>query len=333
MSDPVEPETFNKLRRSVDAAFAMVAGIQLDVFTQLKNGPMTAEQVGQAVSAGTGRLRLLLYGLVSAGLLTEHRGAFSNTPEAQKFLVRDSPSYMGNRVPHMVMRWSQYFKTAESIRTGKPQAKVDFYSAPPQELETYLRNINANTVRSARSLVERQDFSSVKTLLDVACGGAGVALTITKACPHIKATAIDLPQIVPIAEKIVNAEGAADRVEVRSVDVLGGPVPGSYDAAVLRSFVQVLSPEDARKAIRNVGAAVKPGSRIFIIGQILDESRTSPVDAVGFNLTFLNTFDAGESYTEKEYREWLSEAGFIDISRDRSPLPDGSGLMTARKST
>jgi SAM-dependent methyltransferase len=332
MSDPVEPETFNKLRRSVDAAFAMVAGIQLDVFTQLKNGPMTAEQIGQAVSAGTGRLRLLLYSLVSAGLLTEQHGAFSNTPEAQKFLMRDSPSSLGNRVPAMVMRWSQYFKTAESIRTGKPQAKVDFYSAPPQELEIYLRNINANTVRSARSLVEREDFSSVKTLLDVACGGAGIALTITKACPHIKATAIDLPQIVPIAEKIANAESATDRVEVRSVDVLGGAVPGSYDAAVLRAFIQVLSPGDARKAITNVGAAVKPGGRIFIIGQILDESRTSPLDAVGFNLTFLNTFDAGESYTEKEYREWLGEAGFIDISRDSSPLPDGSGLMTARKS-
>ena len=47
MSNPAEPETFNKLRRSVDAAFAMVAGIQLDVFNQLKNGPMTAEQIGQ----------------------------------------------------------------------------------------------------------------------------------------------------------------------------------------------------------------------------------------------------------------------------------------------
>ena len=135
---------------------------------------------------------------------------------------------------------------------------------------------------------------------------------------------------MPIAEKIVNAEGAIHRVEVRSVDVLAGPVPRSYDAAVLRSFVQVLSPEDARKAITNVGAAVKPSGRIFIIGQILDECRTSPLDAVGFNLTFLNTFDAGESYPEKEYREWLGEAGFIDISRDRSPLPDGSELMEKR---
>lgn len=44
---------------------------------------------------------------------------------------------------------------------------------------------------------------------------------------------------------------------------------------------------------------------------------------LGFNLTFLNTFDAGESYTEKEYREWLGEAGFIDISRDRSLQSNG----------
>ena len=47
MSNQVEPEIFNKLRRSVDAAFTMVAGIQLDVFTQLKNGPMTAEQIAK----------------------------------------------------------------------------------------------------------------------------------------------------------------------------------------------------------------------------------------------------------------------------------------------
>jgi hypothetical protein len=37
-------------------------------------------------------------------------------------------------------------------------------------------------------------------------GGAGVALTITKAFPQIVATAVDLPQVAPIAEKIVREE-------------------------------------------------------------------------------------------------------------------------------
>ena len=92
----------------------------------------------------------------------------------------------------------------------------------------------------------------------------------------------------------------------------------------------VLSAQDARRALQNIGAVLRPGGKIFIIGQILDDSRRFPLDAVGFNLTFINYFDAGESYTESEHRDWLSAAGFIDI--ERSLLPDGGSLLAARKS-
>jgi O-methyltransferase domain len=47
--------------------------------------------------------------------------------------------------------------------------------------------INANTLPAARTLLEKYDLSSVKTLVDVGSRGGGVAITITKACPHIKA--------------------------------------------------------------------------------------------------------------------------------------------------
>ena len=50
-----------------------------------------------------------------------------------------------------------------------------------------------------------------------------------------------------------------------------------------------------------------------------------------FNLNFINHYDAGESYTEKEHRDWLTDAGFIDIERANFLLDDGSGLITARK--
>lgn len=70
---------------------------------------------------------------------------------------------------------------------------------------------------------------------------------------------------------------------------------------------------------------------MYIIGQILDDSHTSPLEAMGFNLGFINYFDAGESYTEKEHREWLKEVGFVDIERANFLLPDGDGIMIARK--
>jgi hypothetical protein len=43
MEAPVtRPATIDKLRYAVDAAFAMLAGMQLDVFTPLKDGAETA---------------------------------------------------------------------------------------------------------------------------------------------------------------------------------------------------------------------------------------------------------------------------------------------------
>jgi SAM-dependent methyltransferase len=324
------PDTINKLRFGADAAFAMLAGMQLDLFTPLKGGPMTAEDIAHAIGVGgPARLRLLLYALVVAGLLTEQDGCFSNTPEADQFLVKGAPLYMGTLLSH---RWiANLSKTAESIRSGVPQAKVDFSNSPQQELEAFLRRINVLTIAAARALLEKYDFSSAKTLVDVGSGGGGLAITITKACPQIKATAIDLPQIVPITQKIVEEERATERVKVVAADVVSGSLPGSYDIAVLRSLLQVLPPQDARLAVQHIGAAINSGGKIYIIGQILDDSRTSPLEAVGFNLIFINESDAAESYTEREHRDWLSEAGFIDIERANFLLPDGSGLLMARK--
>jgi len=329
-SEPTLPRRINQLRSEADAAFAMLAGMQLDLFTPLKNGPMTAEQIAAAIGVASTRLRLLLYCLVAAELLVERDGKFSNSSEANQFLVKGSPAYIGNKHASLAHRWSTSLKTAESIRQGGPQAKLDFSNSPPEEVEKFLRSINANTVPAALAVLEKYDFSSVKKLMDVGSGGAGLAITITNAHPQIKATAIDLPQVAPIARKIVSEQGMNDRIDVVAANVVTDALPRGHDVAVLRGLLQVLSSDDARLAVKNIGAALNQDGKIFIIGQILDDSRTSPAEAVGFNLAFINSYDAGESYTEAEHREWLSEAGFVDVER-ADFLLDGSGLMTARK--
>ena len=325
------PDTINTLRFGVDSAFAMLAGMQLEVFTPLQRGPMTAEQIAEAIGIVPTRLPLLLYALVAAGLLTEQGGRFANTPEAQHFLVKGAPAYMGSMHGMLSNNWGNILKTAESLRADIPQAHVDFSHSPPEELEALLRRLHPRTVATAHELVERYDFSSAMTVVDIGGGGGGLAITLTKLYPHIQATVVDLPSVTPITRKIVDEEGATAHVNVLSADAVSGSLPGAYDVAVMKSILQVLSSEDARQMLQNVGAAINPDGRIYIIGHILDNSRTAPPGAVEFNLLSTNIYTVGESYTEREYQEWLRSAGFDDIERASVTLSDGYGLMTARK--
>lgn len=97
----------------------------------------------------------------------------------------------------------------------------------------------------------------------------------------------------------------------------------------MRSFIQVLSPEEAQSAIKNVADALQPGGELYILGRIIDDSRVSPPESVLFNLVFVNVYDGGEAYTEREHRNWLDEAGLIDFQR--VTLPNGTGIVSARK--
>ncbi len=81
--------------------------------------------------------------------------------------------------------------------------------------------------------------------------------------------------------------------------------------------------------LRNVYAALNPGGVIQILGQVVDDSRSSPVAAVEFSVLTLNMFDEGQAYSEEEYARWLAEAGFVEFTR--SPMSVGNSLITAHK--
>jgi 2-hydroxy-4-(methylsulfanyl)butanoate S-methyltransferase len=328
-SPPLRPETIEKLASAVYPAFAMVAGMQLDVFTPLKDGPLSVEHLAAALTVHPHKLRPLLYALVAAGLLTVEDERFANTPEAAHFLVRGQPAYRGGTYEGLLMRWQAALHTAETIRTGIPQAKQDYATMPQEALEVVYRGIHAEAVAGARELLARQDFSSARHLLDVGGGSGGLALTVAASYPQLQATIVDLATVTPITQRYVAEAGLAERVHVMTADVVHGPLTGMFDVAVLLRLIQVLSPDQARRVLWNVSQVVEPGGVIYIVGQVLDNSRLAPSETVAGNLFFLNVFDEGQAYTEQEHRDWLVEAGFEQC--ERLLLPNRMSMVSARK--
>ena len=51
---------------------------------------------------------------------------------------------------------------------------------------------------------------------------------------------------------------------------------GTFDAALFRAVIQVLSEGDAQKALAHARATLSPGGSVYILGQILDDDMVRP---------------------------------------------------------
>jgi hypothetical protein len=316
------PETIERLQANVTAAFAMLAGMQLEVFTHLADGSRSAAQLAASLGVAEERLSRLLYALVLAGLLERRDDGFANIPEATTFLVKGLPGYVGGVHELLDQLWHADLLTAQSIRSGRPAALHDFAAASDEEMAAMLRGMHSGPVGAARDLLQRFDFSGVRSLIDIGGGTGGLVATLCDALPELRGTLFELPRTAALAEPILRATTGGDRVAIEVGDILVAPPTGTYDALTMRALVQVLGPADA--------ASLRPGGAFYIAGGgILDNDRLGPRAAVFWNVTFMNLYPAGAAYTEAEHAQWLSAANCGDLQR--VTLPSGGGIIRATK--
>jgi Dimerisation domain len=177
------PETIERLAMAVYPSFAMLAGMELDVFTPLNDGPLTGGQVATALGVDPTRLRPLLYALVAADLLSVDGDRFANTPEASRFLVRGSSEYIGMRHQAYRRRWQTVLHAAESIRTGVSEAPRIYAEMSAEQRASYYFGLHTETLAAGRDLAARPEFSHHRRLMDVGGGSGGVAIALAQACP------------------------------------------------------------------------------------------------------------------------------------------------------
>ena len=324
MTDAIpEPVILNSLNDTVFRAMSVLAGKQLDLFTSLKDGPLSADQIAASIGVQTAKLSPLLYALVVVGLLTVEYGLFANTAEADCYLVRGRPNDWEGRHLFYSHIWSAALQIGESIRTGKPQAAHDYANMDEDELEEFMTSMHG--LDKGTWFARNYDFSSCRRVVDVGGGSGGAAIGLAEALPHLQVTVAELPAVAKVTRRFVERAGAAERVQVQAVDIARQPLTGTFDAAILQHVLQVMSPEDAYQALLNVYQALKPSGTIYIEAALLDDSRLTPEDDVLWGPIFTAIYDQGQSRTVQEYRDVIAKAGFEDfeLHADR--------IITARK--
>lgn len=327
----VTPETIQRLKQAADQAHAMLAGMQLEIFTLLAEGPRTPAELARRLEVAEDRLARLLYALAATGLLEVQQGRFANAPEAAAFLVKGRPDYVAGNHEMVSKIWHADLRTAESIRSGRPAALHDFADISDEEMAVMVRGMHPDTVAVGRALARRCDFSKCRSVVDVGGGSGGLVAALCEANPGLHGTLFDLPRTCKLATPILRECPGGDRVAIEAGDILIAPPNEMHDAAVMKSLVQVFAPAAAARAIANAAAAVRPGGAVYIVVGvgILNDDRLGPFSPVFRNVTLMNLYPAGASYTEGEHIAWLSAAGCGEVERIR--LPTDTDVLRATK--
>lgn len=320
-----QPVILDSLDEYVLQATSALAGMQLYVFTQLKDGPRTATEIAETIGVEAIRLQPVLYALVIVGLLTVENGFFANTAEADVYLVRDRPGYLGDRHKYWSDIWSAALLTGESIRSGKPEAKHDYAAMPKEDLRAFMKGLDSWAYEAGIFLAKNYDFSSCQRVLDAAGGSGGLAIALTEVVPDLEVTIIEQPDVLPVTLWFLERADALEYVRVEAVDLVFHRPSGSFDAAVLKHFIQTLSMEEAHQALVNIRQVLDPGSTIYVWDIPLDESRLAPKYTVLLNSMFPAIYDHGQKRTGQEYQQLLSGAGFEGFALD------SDGVIIARK--
>lgn len=326
-----QPTLIQSLQASVAPAFALHAGVMLGVFTVLGDATLSATEIAKPLNVDPRRLERLLFALVATGLLETGGDGFRNSPEAAVYLVRGKPGYLGDEHQLLDQLWHADLLTATSIRQGQPAGKHDFASVDHAASLAFFRSTAPYALNFGRQLARMIDLRTVNSAIDIGGGAGHVLIGLSEARPGLRSTLLELASTIAIAKELLADEPLAAGMDFEIGDIVQAPSATTHDLAILKAVIQVLSPRDAAAAIRNAYASLNSGGRLFISGVgILNDDRVSPQDAVYYNLTFMNLYSDGASYTRIEYTRWLTEAGFGDITF--GTMPSGSPLISARRS-
>lgn len=327
----VTPEITNRLQAGVPPALALLAGMQLDVFTALANDRLTVAEIAGRLSLPKDRLSRLLNALVLTGLLVRDDAHYANSAEAREFLVKGKPAYMFGSTDLTHQLWSADLHTAQTIKLGKPGAMLDFSSMDQAALTSFLWSLVPYSLPTGRGFAATFDFSACKSVIDVGGGAGGVLAGLFETLPQLRGTIFELPNVANAVSASAHREAWFDRIVIESGNILEAPPSSLHDAAILRSVLQVLSPVEAGIAIANTYKGLRPGGTIYITGMgIIDDSRLSPEANVYLDLTLMNLYPEGRAYTIGEHYAWLDTAGFVE--KGQRKLSSGATVIFGRKS-
>ncbi len=325
------PEELLKLSGSYWSTCTLHAGVKLDLFTPLSTHSLTAAALADKKNIPARGLVMLLDALTALQLLDKQDGCYTATEFASQFLCSTSPTYLGhiiNHHQHLVSGWS---RLDEAVSNGEPVRDRVSHEPTVAERESFLMGMFNLAMLNAPKVAAAIDLSGCHRLLDLGGGPGTYAIHFCQQNPALEGVIFDLPSTRPFAEKILQRFEMSERITFAEGDFISDPLPGPFDVAWLSHILHGEGPAGCARLLANAVSALAPGGLLLIQEFILDANRAAPVFPALFSLNMLLGTPDGQAYSEQELADMMEKAGLEKIERLPLEMPNGAGIMLARK--
>jgi O-methyltransferase domain/Dimerisation domain len=291
---------------------ALKGAIELDVFTLIAAGAVTAPAIAERANASERGVRILCDYLTIRGFLGKEDGRYSCSPTAAVFLDKRLPSYIGSIANFLAndRLIKSYRNLAGAVRKGGTVATSTVSPNDPVWVE-FARSMAPflGMVAGVMAPIVATPGRAQK-VLDVAAGHGLFGLRVAQANPSATVYGTDWADVLKVAVENAAALGVADRYHTIPGSAFDVEFGTGYDLVLVPNFLHHFDPPTNTALLAKLRRAMTPSGTIAVVEFVPNEDRVSPPIAAAFSLQMLGATEAGEAYTFSDLDGMLAAAGF-----------------------
>ncbi|GAA1953549.1 methyltransferase [Amycolatopsis minnesotensis] len=319
------PDAVRHLRElalSAARAASVRAAAKLGIADALGDEPSTVEELAAATGTDPGALGRLLRTLAWHGVFAEDEAGRYRHTEMSKLLAEDAP----RSLKHIVLwgtepwSWELWPHLDEAVRSGTSVFPLlhgkDFFeylhAEAPESAEVFDRAMTQSSRLSATAIADRIELDGSETVADIAGGQGHVLATLLERHPDLSGALLELPGVLANADPRLRPGGPlAGRVRLVPGDCRD-EVPVPADVYVLKNVLE-WDDDSTVTTLRNVAGAARPGARVLVLENLLDDSPELGFTTAMDLLLLLNV--GGRKHTEDGLLALVAAAGLrlVDV--------------------
>ena len=341
---PTDPTKIFEYFRGCYATELLTAAVaHFDLFGQLSRGTFSESALAEAIGLQKRPAVVLFTALRAMGLL-ENRGSHVVATEyANNHLIPGGLYDVGNYIG-LAASSPGVLGMVELLRTNQPLdpqgdgAAFIYRDGIKSAMEATDSARHLTLSLSGRAKNVAPSFASVVDLppnaniLDLG-GGTGIyAYALLQKNQNAKATILDRPEVLRVAQEMAQQYGIADRVTFQEGDMFADPIHQSiateqsgdvsasegapvdtnvnsdgYDIVLLSNILHDWDEPECRLLVAKASEALKTGGQLLIHDVFLNDEMDGPLPIALYSASLFSLTE-GRAYSAAEYRGWLADS-------------------------